>query len=372
MHDSLLPHTFSALSMTAHSFHRLAASRWACAEPQARLICAHGLTRNRHDFEPLARALQAEIEVLSFDFSGRGDSDRLAAPSDYGFAQYEMDALAVLSAIEHRAAAWPTAQRSHGPEPQARVRHHKPNWWQRLLGFRPPLVLGGEEAPEPARHPRGRLPTVWLGTSMGGLVGLMLAARANTPIDALVLNDVGPMVPWTGISRLASYVGRHTRFDTQEEVEAHLRDVCRDFGPLTDEQWATLAATSAEADGKGGHALRYDPAIARGLALGGGLFGRTGLRWWEGVDLWHLWEQVHCPVLVLRGAESDILPEAVAREMQRRKPQTRVVEFAGVGHAPALVDAAQIAEVRRFVLEQAARAPARAEPPLGQLRPLSA
>jgi len=350
MQNNSLPHVLSALSMTAHGFHRLAVSRWASSDPQARLFCAHGLTRNRHDFDPLARALQDAIDVYTFDFSGRGDSDRLSAPGDYGFNQYEVDALAVLVACEREA---------HAASTRERTAPHKQSWWQRLLGnVRLPMIDGAAPA-TPQTRPHSRLPLVWLGTSMGGLVGLMLAARTNSPIDCLVLNDVGPMVPWTGIARLSSYVGRHTTFDSRHEVEAHLRDVCRDFGPLTDAQWAALAATSAEDDGKGGHALRYDPAIARGMALGGGLLGRTGLRWWEGVDLWHLWDQVRCPVLVLRGAESDILPEAVAREMQRRKPEMKLVEFAGVGHAPALVAAEQIAVVRRFVLEHAARHPQR-------------
>ncbi|WP_051378514.1 alpha/beta fold hydrolase [Derxia gummosa] len=394
MNENPSPEPLAALSMTAHGFHRLAASRWRARQPRARLICAHGLTRNRHDFDPLARGLHDSVEVVTFDFSGRGDSDRLAAPTDYGFSQYELDAMSVLSVCEQAHADDLALARRLVAGPgrdgvaQVRSRRAPPrlSWWQRLLGVRLPITevnfddtMPGQRATATAgaavrgggagwpgevagRHgddlsrveAAARLPLVWLGTSMGGLVGLMLAARANSPIDALVLNDVGPMVPWGGIARLSSYVGRHTRFDSQDDVEAHLRDVCRDFGPLTDEQWAALAATSAEDDGKGGRALRYDPAIARGLALGGGLIGRTGLRWWEGVDLWHLWEQVRCPVLVLRGAESDILPETVAREMQRRRPGTRMVEFPGVGHAPALVDAMQIAAVRGFVLEQGA------------------
>ncbi|HEX6829171.1 MAG TPA: alpha/beta hydrolase, partial [Burkholderiales bacterium] len=180
----------------------------------------------------------------------------------------------------------------------------------------------------------------WVGTSMGGLIGMMVAARTQSPIRRLVLNDVGPLIPKASLARIGEYVGRDPRFDSLESFEAHLRQIHAPFGPLTAEQWRHMARHSHRRFDDGSIGFHYDPAIAlpfKSLAL-------------NDVDLWALWDQVKCPTLVLRGAESDLLSHETAREMQTRGPGAKVLEFPGVGHAPMLMSDDQIAPVREFLL----------------------
>jgi pimeloyl-ACP methyl ester carboxylesterase len=179
----------------------------------------------------------------------------------------------------------------------------------------------------------------WLGTSMGGLIGMMLAAQPQTPVRRLVLNDIGPFIPQAALERLAGYVGLRTTFATSELAEAYFREVHGSFGPLTNQQWRELTDHSVARSPDGTYALRYDPKIGEAL--------RSQPP--ADVDLWPVWEQIHCPVLVLRGADSDMLPTATAGEMRERGPGTEVVEVPGVGHAPALVSEAQIQIVSHWL-----------------------
>jgi pimeloyl-ACP methyl ester carboxylesterase len=180
----------------------------------------------------------------------------------------------------------------------------------------------------------------WVGTSMGGLIGMMLAAQPGTPIRRLVLNDIGPFIPKAALERIADYVGLDPRFEDLAALEAYLRRVHAPFGPLTEDQWRHLAEHSARPLDEGGFGLAYDPRI------GDAFRGDKPL---EDVDLWPVWDAVRCPVLVLRGAESDLLLADTAREMRRRGPRARVVELPGVGHAPALMADDQIAPVRDWL-----------------------
>jgi pimeloyl-ACP methyl ester carboxylesterase len=184
---------------------------------------------------------------------------------------------------------------------------------------------------------------------MGGLIGMFLVKR-NSPIRRLVLNDVGALIPWSALFRMKGYITRGRRFTTLAEVEAYLREVCAPFGPLSDAQWQHLARHSARRDGAD-YALRYDPAIGEGLhghidpefPLGPDLL--------RGIDLWSIWSKLSCPTLVLRGAESEVLLRKTLQEMRERKPDLEVVEFAGIGHAPALMSEDQISAVKRFLLK---------------------
>ena len=165
-----------------------------------------------------------------------------------------------------------------------------------------------------------------------------------------MLNDVGPFIPWGALFRLKGHVTRGKRFAGPAEVETYLREVCAPFGPLTDEQWQHLARHGASRGDDGQFHLRYDPAI------GGGLHGHIdpefpmGPEMMRGIDLWNVWSKLECPVLVLRGADSEVLTRKTVDEMRSRKPATEVVEFPGVGHAPALMNDEQIAVVKRFLL----------------------
>ncbi|MDA8107129.1 MAG: alpha/beta hydrolase [Betaproteobacteria bacterium] len=305
----------SFLSLGTGGFHRIAYTDWGDPLNPHVAVCVHGLARNSRDFDFLAAALERDCRVVCMDVAGRGESDWLEDKSEYNFSTYLSDAAALLARV--------TAPGAGG--------------W--LGGLRSRMLRRG--APQKLD---------WIGTSMGGLIGILLAAKPGSPIRRLVLNDVGPFVPWAALFRMKGYVGRSTRFADLGEVEAYLRTVCVGFGALSDAQWAHLARYGARAGEDGGYALSYDPDIGRNMR--GHLdpelpIGPDLLR---GIDLWSTWDKVACPMLVLRGAESEVLLPETLREMQRRKPELEVIELAGVGHAPALMSAEQIAAVQRFLL----------------------
>jgi pimeloyl-ACP methyl ester carboxylesterase len=277
--------------MTAHrylglgpaGFHRVAYVEWGRPDNPRVCLCLHGLTRNGRDFDELAQALKEDWRVLCPDVVGRGDSDRLADPAGYGYPQYLDDANALI-----------------------------------------------------ARAGVARIDIV--GTSMGGLIGMMLAAQANSPVRRLVMNDVGPFLPKAALERIASYVGKDPVFASFAEAEAAYRRTATTFGLRSDDEWRRFVERSVRPAEGGGYALAYDPAIAQG-------FNQAI----KDIDLWKIWDKLRCPVLVLRGAESDLLTRATAEQMKTRSPGATVVEFQGCGHAPALMDAAQVAVVRDWL-----------------------
>lgn len=282
---------YSHLSLGPGGFHRLAYTEWGSSDNPHLVVCMHGLTRNGRDFDFLAGRLAASCRVLCPDAAGRGRSDWLPAPEQYAYPQYLADAAALIA----RATAPHTA------------------------------------APETVRLD-------WVGTSMGGLIGLMLAAATGSPLRRLVLNDVGPQLPAAALNRLGTYVGRDPGFDTLAGFEAYLRAVHAPFGPLTAAQWQHLARHGHRVD-RGRYRPAYDPAIGHAFA--------QPMR--EDVDLWALWQRVQIPVLVLRGAESDLLTSGTLARMQAEKPDLQVAEFDRVGHAPVLMDAAQTGVVEEFI-----------------------
>jgi pimeloyl-ACP methyl ester carboxylesterase len=268
-----------------HGFTEIAYTEWGDADRTA--ICVHGLTRNSHDFDDLAEALAARgWRVLCPDMPGRGRSAWLDDPAGYGYVLY----LAASAALIARSGA-------------ARV--------------------------------------AWVGTSMGGIIGMMLAAQPNTPLQSLVLNDVGALIPAASVARLASYVGDAPDFADLAAVEAYLRRVHGPFGALTDQQWRHMATHGARPVEQGRLRLHYDPAIALPFKQQEA----------KDVNLWPVWEKVACPTLIVRGAASDLLPRETADDMlgRARTKDVRLVEIAGCGHAPALMDAAQIAIVADFL-----------------------
>jgi pimeloyl-ACP methyl ester carboxylesterase len=272
------------LNLGPHGFHRTRYFEWGDPSNPRVVVCVHGLTRNGRDFDALARALAPSFRVLCPDVVGRGLSDWLPHKQDYGYPLYLSDMTALIA--------------------------------------------------------RSNVQSVyWVGTSMGGLIGMMLAAQASTPIQKLVINDVGPLVPKAALERLAMYVGKAPSFESVDGYERYLRQVAAPFGPLTDEQWRHLAQTSSRRNDDGSIGPAYDPGIAN--AFSGPL---------QDVVLWPLWDAISCPTLVLRGAQSDLLLSETASEMTRRGPKAQLKEFDGVGHAPALMVADQIDVVCDFFL----------------------
>ncbi len=268
-----------------HGFHRMAYTDWGAPAAERVLFCVHGLTRNGRDFDYLAAALEDRYRTLCPDIAGRGKSARLSHSEDYNNRQYVADVIALF-----------------------------------------------------ARSGTERID--WLGTSMGGMMGMITASMPESPIRRLILNDIGPWLPKAALQRIADYVGSVQHFDDKAGVEGYLRTVHEPFGALTDDQWRHLAEHSSYPRDDGGYELACDPKI-------GDAFQAMAI---DDVDLWALWDRIECPVLVLRGIDSDLLSADVAKEMASRGPKADVVEIEGCGHAPALMDGAQIATVRDWLL----------------------
>lgn len=275
--------------LSTAGFHKVAYVEWGHADNPKVLVCVHGLTRNGRDFDFLAQALEADYRVICPDIVGRGKSDWLANKSMYVLPQYCADMVTLL--------AWLNVE------------------------------------------------TVdWLGTSMGGLIGMTLAAQPGNPIRRLVLNDVGPVITGVSLARIGDYLGKPPRFDRIEEAEAYVRQVSAPFGPLTDTQWRHLTVHAVHQAKDGKIEFVYDPGIAQvyrqSQLLSGG----------KDVELWPLFDAITCPTLLLRGEKSDLLTAQTAQAMTQRGPHAKLIEVPGVGHAPTLMDEAQIAPVREFLL----------------------
>jgi pimeloyl-ACP methyl ester carboxylesterase len=266
-------------------FHRVVYSEWPGPAGAPTLMCVHGLTRNGKDFDAIAEVLSAHYRVICPDMPGRGRSEWLTAAAEYGSPQYLADAAALIARLDVDSVDW-------------------------------------------------------LGTSMGGLIGMMLASQPGSPIRKLALNDIGPYLSKVGLERIASYVGLDPTFPSLDALEAAVRVNYAGFGPLTDAQFRKMARDSAREKPSGGWGFAYDPKIAEA-------FGQGPI---EDLDLWPMWEKIRCPTLVLRGAQSDLLTHEAAEEMTRRGPKARLVELPGIGHAPALLSEDQIGVVRDFLL----------------------
>ena len=274
----------SFLSLGPNGFHRVVYSDWGDVQNQRVLVCVHGLTRNGRDFDTLANALSEDYRVVCPDVAGRGRSEWLPVKQDYGYPVYCADMAALIAHLRAESVDW-------------------------------------------------------LGTSMGGVIGMLLAATPGTPLRRLVINDIGPLIPKAALERIASYVGTDPRFDNMSALDAYIREIYAPFGPLTDAQWRGLVESSARTTADGDIGLSYDPGIAEPLRAAP----------LEDIDLWTVWDAVQCPVLLLRGQKSDVLPAETAEEMQRRGPKTTFVELPEIGHAPALMANDQIGTIRDWL-----------------------
>jgi pimeloyl-ACP methyl ester carboxylesterase len=283
-------------------------SWWAWGEETAAhvVVCVHGLTRQGRDFDWLARALiermHGQVRVICPDVAGRGHSDWLSEPVLYGMAQYASDMLAMLAAVH-------------------------------------------------AYRPIGKLD--WVGTSMGGLIGMVLAGQPQLPLPSpiahLVLNDVGPAISWSSVQRMQQFVGKAGRFDGLSQAAAYLREVSQGFGPVPDDIWQAMSAHMVRHDQNTGVRLHYDPAIAEPIRVLTPEAAQAG----ETV-MWKLYDQIQAKVLLLRGMSSDLLLPDTAQAMTRRGPRARLLEWPDVGHAPTLTSQEQTAAVVDFLMDAAA------------------
>lgn len=274
--------------------HRMAYWEWAGPSADAPvLVCVHGLSRQGRDFDALARAVADRYRVICPDVVGRGRSDWLRQPAGYQIPGYVSDMVALLARLDVEQVDW-------------------------------------------------------VGTSMGGLIGLGLAALPRpdgvaSPIRRLVLNDVGPAIRFEALQRIGSYLGKAPRFTSLAEGAAYLRSISEGFGPHTDEEWLELSRPLFSEEG-GEWKSHYDPAIALPFAAVTPELVAAGE-----AALWAAYDQLRCPTLLIRGAESDLLTAETARAMTQRGPSARLVELPGIGHAPTLIHADQISIVRDFL-----------------------
>lgn len=282
--------------------HRVAYWEWNDtgnpAHPHV-VVCVHGLSRQGRDFDTLARRLSRSARVICPDMAGRGRSDWLADPKAYEIPLYIADTLVLLNKL-------------HQQVPMTKLD--------------------------------------WVGTSMGGLMGIILCGQGGLPLPVpfhrLVLNDVGPAIEWPALQRIGQYLGNPVRFESPQQGAAALWAVSQSFGPHTEEQWSALSRPMLRELADGAFGLHYDPALAvpyRSMSQEASAAGEA--------LLWQLYDQIQVPTLLLRGEDSDLLSRATATAMTQRGPHAKLLEWPGVGHAPTLVAQDQVEAVAAFLLD---------------------
>lgn len=289
----------------ANGGHRMAYWQWGQPDSGHVVVCAHGLSRQGRDFDVLAQALceqaKGDLRVICPDVAGRGESDWLKDPMAYQLPGYAADMLALLQQLQAQAAV---------------------------------VTLD------------------WVGTSMGGLIGIILCGQPGLPLPVsvrkLVLNDVGPAIEWQALERIGAYLGQSGLFSSVQDAADAMWAVSAGFGPHTPEQWLALSQPMVRpvlGDAESTWRLHYDPALALPFKQATQEATQQGA-----VMLWQLYDNIHAQTLLLRGMSSDLLSAGTAQAMTQRGPHARLVEFAGVGHAPTLVTGEQVAAVTGFLL----------------------
>jgi pimeloyl-ACP methyl ester carboxylesterase len=268
---------------------KIAYQDWGSENSQHQTVCVHGLTRNKHDFDHLARSLSDISRVICIDIAGRGESDWLPNPDKYNYQTYLSDIKAIFAKL--------------------------------------------------------KLSNVyWVGTSMGGIIGMLLCADSPYLIKKLILNDVGPFIPKSSLLRIKEYVGDPVQFKSIAESTTYFKRTLSGFGDLSDQQWDQLAQNSIKPLEDGKFALHYDPSIAN--AFQGEL---------EDVDLWNIWDLIEAEVMTIRGENSDLLLEKTLTEMGTRGPKSKTAVIQNTGHAPALLSESEIKIIKEFLFSHASR-----------------
>jgi pimeloyl-ACP methyl ester carboxylesterase len=287
------PRLNSVLCSSPAGLHRMAWKEWGDPANPRVLVCVHGVTRVADDFDALAASLSDRYRVVCPDVVGRGRSSRLRDPSHYTVPQYVADMVTLIARV---------------------------------------TAANADEAVH------------WVGTSMGGLIGMILASMEGSPIRRLVLNDIGPVLDPAAMARIGEYIGQEVRFPSFEEGARFVKEVSTSFGPHSDEQWRKLAADVLVQEPGGDWVRHYDLGLAKPFAA---ITPERAEQ--DQAALWAAFDAIRCPTLLIRGEESDLLSRATAEEMTRRGPKPRLSEIPGVGHAPTLMHAQQIAIVRDFL-----------------------
>lgn len=275
--------------LDAKGLHRMAYWEWGDPANDHVVVCVHGLTRQGRDFDTLARALCGRYRVVCPDVVGRGQSEWLSDPAGYVIPSYVADMVTLLARLDARTVDW-------------------------------------------------------VGTSMGGLIGMGLCALRGMAVRKLVLNDVGPRIEWAALQRIGSYVGVPVQFQSPEEAADALWAISAGFGPHTREQWLALTRPQLKPAPQGGWTVHYDPAIGVPFRQTTPELAALGEQM-----LWQAYDAIQAETLLIRGAQSDLLSPETAQAMTTRGPKAHLVTFEGVGHAPTFVAADQVKVVTDFL-----------------------
>jgi pimeloyl-ACP methyl ester carboxylesterase len=270
-------------SLHPDGFHKIHYLEWGNSRNPKVIICVHGLSRNARDFDFLAQELAKDYRVISVDMPGRGLSDHFASSEFYNFSQYVTDLVTLIARMDVSSLDW-------------------------------------------------------IGTSMGGLLGMIIASKPNNPIKRLVLNDIGPFVSSESMIKIRNYIGITPNLQNFEKATKYISQILRPFGDLSSEQWQHLALHSTKQLEDGSYILSYDPKIATAFSENP-----------QDIDLWNFWNEVSCPTLLLRGEKSEILTQEIAKKMQDEKGQITFAEFKNIGHAPSLMEEEQIEVIRNWL-----------------------
>lgn len=273
--------------------HWVAYKQWGDPANPRVLVCVHGVTRVSDDFDALALALSDRYRVVCPDIVGRGRSSHLADPAFYTVEQYLADMVTLIARVT-----------ANGP---------------------------------------GQVH--WFGTSMGGLIGMLLAAYDQSPISRLVLNDIGPVLDSEALLRIGQYIGQEISFPSFEAGLAYVKLVSASFGPHSESEWAKLAGDVLRRGDNGRWLRHYDLRLAQSFLA----ITRERAEQ-EQERLWAAYDAIRCPTLLVRGELSDLLSHETAQQMCLRGPHAQLVELPGVGHAPTFVHPDQIAIAREFLM----------------------
>ncbi|MYD76497.1 MAG: alpha/beta hydrolase [Gammaproteobacteria bacterium] len=267
------------------STHEMQWTEWGREDHPHVVVCAHGLTRNGRDFDFLAKRLAKSCRVICPDYPGRGQSPNLTDPQYYAIEQYAKDSQAMVSTLKYEQLDW-------------------------------------------------------VGTSMGGLIGMTLVASLTNPITKMILNDVGAFIPRQSMIDLADDLSIHPHFESMEEAYDYFREAYAGFGRLDDHHYIHMAEHGVWPSPDGpGYVLARDPAIIDQFAALPS----------ADIDLWWIWEMIKIPVLIIRGEESGLLLPETVRKMQELHSGAAAVEFSACGHAPSLMVDDQIEAVAHWL-----------------------
>ncbi|KTC84763.1 alpha/beta fold hydrolase [Legionella drozanskii] len=270
------------MGIDSQAFHNMVYYEWGDSNNPKVLLCVHGLFRNARDFDDLAKVLSSHYRVICPDMVGRGLSDKISNPKDYSTLTYLSDITILLA------------------------------------------QLGVTEID-------------YIGTSMGGVIGIMIAAMKNSPIKKLILNDIGPFVDTKALQQIITYgkKGSEKYFGTLGEVEAYLKETYSSFAQLSPEQWQHLAVCGVWQNSNKQYQLAYDPKIIENVIA---------------APQWALWSKVQCPILLLHASLSNVLSDDTVIKMQQLQPALKTVNIPDIGHPVSLMKIDEIKLVKQWLL----------------------